>query len=430
MNTQNTAIKHPQNKVFTSIWVLIIVLAAALPNTSQCRAAETTKENALRKAAQEWINVGAEQHKRSLFKAAERSFRRAAIYRKYLTDAERKELDQLMEQSANAAMAKELTSVGTSAADKLAPPIEQVDADKVVALDTKAVEVKIPVDHAKLVEVKRPVEISKPVEIKPQVRPARIKADSVKDGSLLTQKEWEYIAEKPVTTSSSFAKQVQLPARPASPVGTRRSTETAYESRIVFEPGDIIEVKFFYTPELDITQTVRPDGKISLQLIHEVTARGKTPEELRDELMKLYDPHLRAPEIAVVARSFFNQRVFVGGQVLKPGVVQMPGRMTALEAIMEVGGFDMRAAERKSVLVIRYTGGRRYAYKLDLKKAVAGNETKPFYLQPKDVVHVPRTKIAKLNQWIDQHINKIIPDTGIFFRRTNGDTTVGMGSYR
>jgi len=412
LNRQKTAIEHPENKVFTGIWVLIIVLAAAIPNAARCRAAEATKQNSLHKAAQEWIQVGTEQHERSLFKAAERSFHRAAIYRRYLTDAERKELDELMAKSANAAMAKELTSVSATAAYKLAPPIEQVDAGKVVALDMKAVEVK------------------KPVEVKPQVRAVEIKADSVKDGSLLTKKEWEYIAEKPVTASSSFAKQVKLPARPASPIRPRRSTAAAPESQIVFEPGDIIEVKFFYTPELDITQTVRPDGRISLQLIHEVTAQGRTAEELRDELMKLYDPHLRAPEIAVVARSFYNQRVFVGGQVLKPGVVQMPGRMTALEAVMEVGGFDLRAAERKSVLVIRYTGGRRYAYKLDLKKAVAGDETKPFYLQPKDVVHVPRTKISKLNQWIDQHINKIIPDTGIFFRRTSGDTTVGMGSYR
>ena len=115
---------------------------------------------------------------------------------------------------------------------------------------------------------------------------------------------------------------------------------------------------------------------------------------------------------------------------MTPGVVQMPGDMTALEAIMEAGGFDLRAAERKSVLVIRYRSGRRYAYKLDLKRATAGDETKPFYLEPRDIVHVPRTKIAKLNQWIDQHINKIIPDTGFYFRRTSGSTSYGVGSYR
>jgi len=159
-------------------------------------------------------------------------------------------------------------------------------------------------------------------------------------------------------------------------------------------------------------------------------AKGKTAAELQHELLDLYGPHLTDPQIAVIARSFYTHRVFVGGQVMKPGVVQMPGEMTALEAIMEAGGFDVRAAERKNVIVIRYADGRRYVYKLDLKRAVAGNETEPFYLQPRDIVHVPRTGIAKLNQWIDQHINKIIPDTGFFLRRTNGDTSVGVGSYR
>jgi len=135
---------------------------------------------------------------------------------------------------------------------------------------------------------------------------------------------------------------------------------------------------------------------------------------------------LKDAEIAVTVRSFYTDRVFVGGQVRKPGVVRIPGEITAIEAIMEIGGFDLRAAERKNVIVIRYTDGRRHAYKLDL----AGNETKPFYLQPRDIVHVPRTKIAELNQWIDRHINKIIPDTRLSLTKTSGDTTAGVGSHR
>ncbi len=406
MNRPRTAIEYLKCKSPKGISLLIFTLAAAMAITPLCRAGEPAKQNTLHKAAQEWIQVGTEQQERSLFKAAATSFRRAAIFRRYLTDAEQKQLDELLEKSANAALARELTSVDTKAGSKLVPPVRQVDSRKVVALDTKAVKVKPP---AKTVE---------------------IKADSIKDGKLLTKRELAYITEEPVAAKSSFARQVKLPSKPALPLRVARSAPAASGSRVTFEAGDVIEVKFFYTPQLDTVQTVRPDGKISLQLIPEVTAQGRTVAELRNELMRLYDPHLKAPEISVLARSFYNQRVFVGGQVFKPGVVQMPGRMTALEAIMEVGGFDLRAAERKSVLVIRYSGGRRYAYKLDLKQATAGKETKPFYLQAKDIVHVPRTKIAKLNQWIDQHINKIIPDTGFYLRKSSGNTTYGMGSYR
>ncbi|UCE47312.1 MAG: polysaccharide biosynthesis/export family protein, partial [Phycisphaerales bacterium] len=337
MNKPETATKYLRSKILRRASLMILVLAAAMPSATLCKSSEDAKNKTLQKVAQEWIQVGTEQHKRSLFEAAEKSFRQAAVYRRYLTDADRKKLDGLLEKSANAALAKGLSSVSTKATDKLVPPTQPVEAEKVVPLDTKA------------------------VEVRPHVQTFQTKADSIKEGKLLTRKEWEYMAEELISPTRSSAKQVKLPSRSAQPARTGTSTETTPGPRIVFEPGDEIEVKFLYTPQFNTTQTVPPDGKISLQLIPEVMAQGKTAAELRDELIRLYDPHLRAPEISVVARSFYNRRVFVGGQVLKPGVLQMPGPMTALEAIMEVGGFDLRAAERKSVIVIRYSGGRRYA---------------------------------------------------------------------
>jgi polysaccharide export outer membrane protein len=206
--------------------------------------------------------------------------------------------------------------------------------------------------------------------------------------------------------------------------------ETAYTSRVALAAGDVLEVKFFYTPELNELQTVRPDGKIALQLIGEVQVEGKSPAELATELTELYSRHLKTPEIAVMVRSFYDRRVYVGGQVMAPGIVEMPGTMTLLEAIMQAGGFDVREAEVRNVVVIRHINGQRYGQSINLKPALSGDEVPPFYLAPKDIVYVPRTAIAKVDQWVDQHINKIIPDTGFNFRRTMGKTTIGMGSYR
>jgi protein involved in polysaccharide export with SLBB domain len=206
--------------------------------------------------------------------------------------------------------------------------------------------------------------------------------------------------------------------------------KAAYTSRLALAPGDVLEVKFFYTPELNELQTVRPDGKIALQLIGEVEVEGKSPTELRSELTELYSRHLKTPEIAVMVRSFYTRRVYVGGQVMAPGIVEMPGTMTLLEAIMQAGGFNVREAEVRNVVVIRHINGQRYGQSINLKPALSGDEVPPFYLAPKDIVYVPRTAIAKVDQWVDQHINKIIPDTGFNFRRTMGKTTIGMGSYR
>lgn len=219
-------------------------------------------------------------------------------------------------------------------------------------------------------------------------------------------------------------------SKPSYPYPRASETKAATPTRVALVPGDVIEVKFFYTPNLDESQTVRPDGKIELQLIGEIEVEGKSPAELRDELLGLYTPHLNAPQIAIVVRSFQERRVFVGGQVLTSGIIEMPGKMNVLEAVMQAGGFDLREAEVRNVVVIRHRNDQRYGYSINLKLALMGDETQPFYLEPNDIVYVPRTKIAKLNQWIDQHINKIIPDTGLFFMRTSGNTTIGVGSYR
>ena len=204
--------------------------------------------------------------------------------------------------------------------------------------------------------------------------------------------------------------------------------ETVPPSRILLEAGDALEVKFFHTPELNETQTVNPDGCIALQLIGEVKVEGVTPTQLRDGLLQMYASHLKDPDIVVVVRSYQNRRVFVGGEVKTPGIVQMPGELTVLEAIMQAGGFDMREAEVRNVVVIRHLDDQRYGYSLDLKAALAGEATRPFYLEPKDIVYVPRTSIAKINQWVDQHINKIIPRTGFIFMKTTDDSTIGINT--
>jgi len=184
----------------------------------------------------------------------------------------------------------------------------------------------------------------------------------------------------------------------------------ARQSPVLIGPGDALEVKFFYTPELDVSQVVRPDGKIALQLIDEVTAQGKTPGQLKDQLLQLYADHLKDPQIVVLVRSLYDRRVFVGGQVIEPGAVEMPAEMTVIEAIMRAGGFDWGKAEAESVLVLRHEGNRWKGYKVNMKPTIEGETTQCFFLQPRDIVHVPRTEIAKVDQWVDQHINRLIPD--------------------
>ena len=198
---------------------------------------------------------------------------------------------------------------------------------------------------------------------------------------------------------------VQKFEEPATP----QPSSAPEEVKVSLAPGDSIEVKFFYTPELNETQTVRPDGNIALLLAGEVRAEGKTPSELQEELVRRYSLHLRNPQVTVIVRSLEGRRVYVGGEVKTPGVIPMPGQLTAMEAIMQAGGFNLTAAEVENVVIVRFKDRQRFAYMLNMKEALAGRDYQPFYLESRDIIYVPRTKIAILDQWVDQYINKLIP---------------------
>lgn len=179
--------------------------------------------------------------------------------------------------------------------------------------------------------------------------------------------------------------------------------------------GDVLDIKFFYLPELDESQIVRPDGYITMQLIGDILAKGKTPAELHRDLVKSYSTHLRDPKLTIMVRRLNDSRAWVGGEVKRPGPVQMPGRMTVLEAIMDVGGGMRPTADMKNVLVVRTREGRQYGCIVNIKDVLKGKETEAFFLQPRDVVYVPPTAITKADDWIDQYINKMVPQArGLF----------------
>jgi protein involved in polysaccharide export with SLBB domain len=160
--------------------------------------------------------------------------------------------------------------------------------------------------------------------------------------------------------------------------------------------------------------------------VGEVMVQGKTPAELRQDLIRLYTPELKRVEVAVIVRTLYERRIYVGGEVKTPGLIQMPGRLTALEAIMQAGGFEPKTAKVSNVVIIRHKDGKRYGASLDLTRDLKGKEVQTFYLEPQDIVYVPRTNIVKVNQWIDQYINKIIPRTGLTYSYPIGPGTIGL----
>ncbi len=152
--------------------------------------------------------------------------------------------------------------------------------------------------------------------------------------------------------------------------------------------GDVLRISFPGAPNLDTTQQVRRDGRITLSMVGEFKAAGLTPSDLEKELVKVYSSQLVSKEVTVtVVSSSFT--VFVSGAVMRPGKVVADRPITALEAIMEAGGFDSVKADMKAVVVIRNEEGGTRNYPLNLKLVLEGKSNTPFYLKPSDIVYVP-----------------------------------------
>lgn len=191
------------------------------------------------------------------------------------------------------------------------------------------------------------------------------------------------------TSGTLLALLVSLNTGCESPKPTRLTENelTPYGS-VKLREGDTVVFTFPSSPNLNSTQTVRRDGKVTPPLVGEVDALGKTPAELEKTILKLYEPVLVTKEVIVTVQSSAYP-VFVSGAVLRPGKITTDRPISALEAIMEAGGFDLMRANMKAVAVLRQEGGQVKHYVLNLKPVLDGKDRQLFYVRPSDIIFVP-----------------------------------------
>lgn len=197
--------------------------------------------------------------------------------------------------------------------------------------------------------------------------------------------------------------------RPA--FGQRASlSDTGVRDEYRIQAGDELDIKFYYNTELNERVIVRPDGRISLQLIPELVVTGQTPSGLSQQLMKAYAVELKQPQVTVIVRSFAAEQVYVDGEVSRPGVIALTGRTTVLQAISQAGGFK-DSARLSEIMVVRIDGGSRPTpIRLNLKEARQGIAfEQDALLRPRDIVFVPRSRIGNVNKWVDEYIRKNLP---------------------
>jgi polysaccharide export outer membrane protein len=194
------------------------------------------------------------------------------------------------------------------------------------------------------------------------------------------------VAAQPAVTQPAAMQSAVPPPAVAQPAGLAAKPEET----ITLRESDVVKVSFPSSPTLDTTQQIRRDGKITLPLVGEVDAAGLTPQALEKKLVELYAPQISSKQITVEVESS-SYPVYVTGSVQRSGKVLADHPITALEAVMEAGGFDTAKANTKAVKVIRREKDGVKTFKLNLQDVLDGKSGAGdlFELKPDDIVFVP-----------------------------------------
>ncbi len=165
----------------------------------------------------------------------------------------------------------------------------------------------------------------------------------------------------------------------------------AYRSKpnATLAAGDEIKVAFSGAPELNVQQKIQANGSVSLPTIGDVSAVGKSITSFQSELTSRYQPHLQDPGVTVSVETA-AAGVYVSGEVLRPGKIPLDRPMTALEAVMECGGFT-KFANSKQVIVVRNQGSKSQRYVLNMNETLYGTNSSPFYVRTYDVIYVKQS---------------------------------------
>jgi|ThiBiot_300_plan_2_1041538.scaffolds.fasta_scaffold00394_16 polysaccharide export outer membrane protein len=159
-------------------------------------------------------------------------------------------------------------------------------------------------------------------------------------------------------------------------------------------PGDALNVFVWQNTDLTTAVTVRPDGRISLPLVNDIVAAGKTPTQLANIIQSRLKKYVEAPIVTVMVNSFvgqYSEQIRVVGEAVKPQAIPYRKGMTALDAMISAGGLTQYAAGDRAKL-IRKVDGEEMSYRLQLGKLLKdGDISANVSLDPGDVIIIPQT---------------------------------------
>ena len=183
---------------------------------------------------------------------------------------------------------------------------------------------------------------------------------------------------------------INLGMQTAPPLDSPRSKEEHLLDKSLYRIGceDVIRVTVWDNPELTMDVTVKPDGKISLPLINEIHVADLTPTELSDVIAYNLQKYLKDPNVTVIVTQTNSRKIYLVGNVLRPGAYPLRHDMTVLQALSLAGGFTTFASPRKMKLITSL-GTKQEIRKINYYKMIEDVELDYYMLKPGDTIVIP-----------------------------------------
>jgi polysaccharide export outer membrane protein len=178
---------------------------------------------------------------------------------------------------------------------------------------------------------------------------------------------------------------------PTAPAASTQATAEQAQTPpgYIIGPDDVLGIVFWELPNHGGDVVVRPDGQITLPLLNDVRAAGLTPDQLRESIAAASAKYIRDPNVSVVVKQINSRKVYVTGQVNKPGTYSLTSPTTVLQVLALAGGVG-DFAKKDKIVVMRTEGGQTRSYKFNYKDVIEGKKLEQnIVLKPGDTVVVP-----------------------------------------
>lgn len=194
-------------------------------------------------------------------------------------------------------------------------------------------------------------------------------------------------------------------------------------------PGDILQVKYLLTPEMDDEVTVSPDGTVGLRTTGQIEVAGLTPGEFESKIKVAARRYLSSDVmVAVQVKTYASSKIYVGGSITAPGAYAVSGPVSPLEAIINAGGFRDDARPDEVVLIRRSPEGKPMMRTIDLQNFIQRLDPRDdVMLVSGDLLFVPRSLVGEVGHWVEQYLDNTFPWDPQFNYSINRTWQTGTG---